>query len=78
MYITGSGLNGMLTSEISVVKLIASSKASTCIVTTIRAETASLTHYMPGEALQRGAVPPPLIGHSLTLIGRNRALLRWD
>ena len=69
---------GMLTQDISVVKLIHSSKTSTCIVSTIRAETASLPNYMHGEALQQGAVPPPLIGHSLTLIGKNRALLRLD
>ena len=74
----GSGLNGHLTQDISVVKLMATSKTSTCIIATIRAETASLPHYTHGEILQQGFIPPPLIGHSLTLIGKNRALLRWD
>ena len=77
MYVMGSGLNGNLTEDIGVVKLLSSGKTVTSIITTIRAETASLKHYIPGEVLQQGTIPPPLIGHSLTVIGRNRALLRW-
>ena len=70
----GSGLNGTLTQDISVLKLITSAKSSTCIVRTLRAET--LEDCFPGETLQKGSVPPPLVGHSLTLISDRRALLR--
>ena len=75
MFITGSGLNGELSRDLSVIKLLSSGKNSTCIISTIRAETATLDYYIPGELLQQGSTPPPLIGHSLTLIGKNRALL---
>ena len=82
MYITGSGLNGCLTDDLSVIKLLTSPNTTTCIVKTIRAETANLPHYMPGEPLQHGCTPHPLIGHQLTLIksstnGKSRALLRY-
>ena len=81
MFITGSGMSGCLTDDISVVKLLVTPKTTTCIITTVRAETASLPHYMPGEPLQHGCTPPPLIGHQLTVIkrsttGKSVALLR--
>ena len=79
MYLTGSGLNGTLTRDITIVKLVGASKS--VMFNTVRADTAMLPHFVPGETLQTGCVPPPLIGHQLTLIksasnGKYRALLR--
>ena len=81
MYVTGCGLNGSLTQEISVIKLLVGPKSSTSIINTIRADTSDLAHYMEGEHLQSGEIPPALIGHSLTSIhpakdGKCQALLR--
>ena len=79
MYVGGSGLNGILTQDITIVKLVGTSK--TAMFNTVRADTALLPCYVPGETLQTGCVPPALIGHQLTLIkspdnGKHRALLR--
>ena len=82
MYCSGSGLNGTLTTDLTVVKLQISAKTTTAIFETVRAEAASLPHYVEGELLQSGNVPPGLIGHQLTLIkpaknGRCQAVLRF-
>ena len=82
MYCTGSGLNGTLTQDITIVKLQISAKTTTAVFTTVRAETEDLPHSFDGELLQRGTVPPALIGHQLTLIkpaknGRCQAVLRF-
>ena len=79
MYVTGSGLCGTLTQDITIVKLVGTSR--TAIFKTVRADTAMLPHYAPGETLQTGCVPPALIGHQLTLMkptrgGKCQALLR--
>lgn len=80
-FIQGSGLNGCYTQEISIIKLIITSKTSTVMISTVRADTASLPYYKAGETLQTGNIPPALIGHQLTLLrpgsnGKCRALLR--
>ena len=77
-----SGFNGTLNQEISVVKLSVTAKTTTCMIRTIRPDVASLPHYLPGEPLQHGEIPPALLGHSLTLINRSsdgkyQALLWW-
>ena len=45
MFITGSGLNGCLTDDISVVKLLMSPTTATCTITTIRADTRTVTPH---------------------------------
>ena len=77
-----ASFNGTLTTDLTVVKLQISAKTTTAIFETVRAEAASLPHYVEGELLQSGNVPPGLIGHQLTLIkpaknGRCQAVLRF-
>ena len=80
-FVQGSGLNGCFSHEIAVIKLNVTAKTSTVLISTVRADTATLPFYTAGETLQTGSIPPALIGHQLTLLnpgsnGRCRALLR--
>ena len=68
MFVQGSGLNGCLTQEISIIKISCTTKTNTVIVSSIRADTGSLPFYKEGETLQRGDVPPAMYGHQLTLL----------
>ena len=82
MYCSGSGMNGQLSQDITVVKLQTTAKTTTAMFTTVRADTARLPHYVEGELLQSGTVPPGLIGHQLTSInpaknGNCQAVLRY-
>ena len=81
MYVSGSGLNGALSEDITIVKILPSQRSTTAMFKTIRAATPTLSHHVEGEELQMGHIPEARIGHQLTLIspsvsGCHQAILR--